>query len=65
MLAERIEQEGTEPFLASWLSQPLFATLPPERAGLEERLANTPAGLASSLRLSGAGAQEPSMGQAS
>jgi 2-succinyl-6-hydroxy-2,4-cyclohexadiene-1-carboxylate synthase len=63
VLAERIEQDGTGPFLASWLSQPLFATLPPERAGLEERLANTPAGLASSLRLSGAGAQEPLWGR--
>ncbi len=63
VLAERIEQEGTEPFLASWLSQPLFATLPPERAGLQERLANTPAGLASSLRLSGTGAQDPLWGR--
>jgi len=58
-LAERLEREGIEKFLAGWLSQPLFATLPPERAGLLERLANTPAGLASSLRLAGAGAQEP------
>jgi 2-succinyl-6-hydroxy-2,4-cyclohexadiene-1-carboxylate synthase len=58
-LAQRVEKEGTEAFLGWWLSQPLFATLPPARAALQERLANTPAGLASSLRLAGAGVQEP------
>jgi 2-succinyl-6-hydroxy-2,4-cyclohexadiene-1-carboxylate synthase len=61
-LAKRIElggDEGLGGFLAEWLSQPLFATLPPERAGLNERLANSAAGLASSLRLAGAGAQGP------
>jgi 2-succinyl-6-hydroxy-2,4-cyclohexadiene-1-carboxylate synthase len=58
-LAARIEQEGTAPFLTWWLAQPLFATLPKAHDGLEDRLANTPAGLASSLRLAGAGRQEP------
>ena len=58
-LANRVEQEGTERFLEWWLAQPLFASLSPEEAGLEDRLTNTPAGLASSLRLAGAGAQEP------
>jgi 2-succinyl-6-hydroxy-2,4-cyclohexadiene-1-carboxylate synthase len=42
-----------------WLSQPLFATLPARAAGRELRLTNTASGLASSLRLAGAGAQEP------
>jgi 2-succinyl-6-hydroxy-2,4-cyclohexadiene-1-carboxylate synthase len=41
------------------LAQPLFATLPRERSGLAERLANSATGLASSLRLAGAGAQGP------
>ncbi len=58
-LAKRIENEGTERFLAWWLAQPLFATLPTGDAGLEDRVTNTPAGLASSLRLAGAGAQQP------
>jgi 2-succinyl-6-hydroxy-2,4-cyclohexadiene-1-carboxylate synthase len=58
-LARRIEREGTERFLEWWLAQPLFASLPREGAGLPDRLANTPAGLASSLRWAGAGAQEP------
>jgi len=61
-LADRLERsgdEGLQRFLAEWVAQPLFATLPPERAGLDERLANTAAGLASSLRLAGAGVQGP------
>jgi 2-succinyl-6-hydroxy-2,4-cyclohexadiene-1-carboxylate synthase len=61
-LAKRIEEGGDQAlrdFLAEWLSQPLFATLPPERAGLDERLANSASGLASSLRLAGAGSQGP------
>jgi 2-succinyl-6-hydroxy-2,4-cyclohexadiene-1-carboxylate synthase len=56
-LAQRVEQEGTERFLAWWLAQPLFATLPRGSAGLEDRLANPAQGLAASLRLAGAGAQ--------
>ena len=65
-LAERIEEggnQGLQAFLTEWLAQPLFATLPADRAGLGQRLANTPAGLASSLRLAGAGAQEPLWGR--
>jgi 2-succinyl-6-hydroxy-2,4-cyclohexadiene-1-carboxylate synthase len=63
VLAQRIEREGVEEFLDWWLAQPLFATLSPGYAGLEDRLTNTPAGLASSLRLAGAGAQEPLWGR--
>jgi 2-succinyl-6-hydroxy-2,4-cyclohexadiene-1-carboxylate synthase len=66
-IADRIERggdEGLHDFLSEWLSQPIFATLPKELAGLPERLAaNTAAGLASSLRLAGAGAQEPLWGR--
>ncbi len=65
-LAKRIEEGGPQGlgrFLADWLAQPLFATLPRERAGLDARLSNSPAGLASSLRLAGAGAQEPLWGR--
>ncbi|MGH9128971.1 MAG: alpha/beta fold hydrolase [Acidimicrobiales bacterium] len=45
-------------FLDEWLARPLFATLPPQAAGLDDRRRNTPAGLASSLRLAGTGTQE-------
>ena len=62
-LAQRIEREGMDEFLASWLAQPLFATLSPEDAGLADRLTNEPAGLASSLRLAGAGAQQSLWGR--
>ena len=55
--ADEIERDGVEAFLERWLALPLFAGLPPDAAGLDERRANTTAGLASSLRLAGAGAQ--------
>jgi 2-succinyl-6-hydroxy-2,4-cyclohexadiene-1-carboxylate synthase len=58
-LAERIERDGVAAFLDRWLAGPLFATLPAAAAGRAERLANTPAGLASVLRRLGGGAQEP------
>jgi 2-succinyl-6-hydroxy-2,4-cyclohexadiene-1-carboxylate synthase len=58
-LADEVERVGVERFLDRWLAQPLFATLPAERAGRAERLVNTAANLAQSLRLHGTGAQEP------
>ena len=58
-LAAELERVGLERVLDRWLAQPLFASLPPERAGRAGRLANTAHGLAASLRLHGAGAQEP------
>jgi 2-succinyl-6-hydroxy-2,4-cyclohexadiene-1-carboxylate synthase len=58
-LAVRVETEGVRAFVEWWLARPLFATLPPGAAGVEERLTNTGPGLASSLRLAGTGTQEP------
>lgn len=61
-LAETIEaagDAGLPAFLERWLAGPLFAGLDRAAAGLEARLENTSAGLASSLRLCGTGAQEP------
>ena len=59
-LALRVEADGIETFLGSWLSQPLFATLSPAQAGRAGRAAaNTAAGLASSLRSAGTGSQGP------
>jgi 2-succinyl-6-hydroxy-2,4-cyclohexadiene-1-carboxylate synthase len=48
-----------ESFLQRWLENPMFTGIPPDAAGLAERLTNTGAGLASSLRLAGTGTQPP------
>ena len=63
-LAERIEKEGIEAFVAYWAALPLFAGL--ERRGPSyvaqvraERVQNHVAGLACSLRGMGAGTMEP------
>jgi 2-succinyl-6-hydroxy-2,4-cyclohexadiene-1-carboxylate synthase len=57
--ADALEDSGdVAQFLDRWLAGPLFATLPAERAGREARLTNTAAGLASSLRHAGTGAQD-------
>jgi 2-succinyl-6-hydroxy-2,4-cyclohexadiene-1-carboxylate synthase len=58
--AARIETEGLEAFLDGWLAQPLFASLPPERAFRTKRLENRVAGLQSSLEHAGTGSQAPS-----
>lgn len=58
-LAERLERDGLAAFLDFWLGLPLFATLPPEAAQRDARLANRVEGLASSLRNCGAGNQFP------
>jgi 2-succinyl-6-hydroxy-2,4-cyclohexadiene-1-carboxylate synthase len=58
-LAHDLERDGLDAFLERWLANPLFATLPRGAAGVEDRRENTVAGLASSLRLAGTGAQAP------
>ena len=58
-LADHLEAVGVAAFVDEWLRLPLFAGLPPERAHRVERLANTSAGLASSLREAGTGTQQP------
>lgn len=57
-LAATIESDGVTAFLDRWLSGPLFASLPPERAGRESR-ATDGDGLASSLRHAGTGTMTP------
>jgi 2-succinyl-6-hydroxy-2,4-cyclohexadiene-1-carboxylate synthase len=54
-LADTIEHDGVDAFLDRWLAQPMFARVPDDRA---DRLQNTAAGLATSLRLAGTGAQD-------
>jgi 2-succinyl-6-hydroxy-2,4-cyclohexadiene-1-carboxylate synthase len=58
--AARLEAIGVEAFVDEWLRLPIFAGLPPESACRAERLQNTVAGLASSLRHAGTGTQLPS-----
>jgi 2-succinyl-6-hydroxy-2,4-cyclohexadiene-1-carboxylate synthase len=59
VLADRIEEIGVDAFLAEWTALPLFAGLAPEMRFMTQRRTNTAAGLASSLRLAGTGAQDP------
>ena len=59
LLAERIEHDGVDAFLASWLAQPMFASVPPDAPGLSDRRRLTPEFLAACLRRLGAGAMEP------
>jgi 2-succinyl-6-hydroxy-2,4-cyclohexadiene-1-carboxylate synthase len=63
ILADGLEKDGLDAFLERWLANPLFATLPPEAAGVEERKANTVEGLAASLRLMGTGTQQDLWGR--
>ena len=57
-LAHEIERDGIDAFLDRWLAQPLFATLPRERSGIEERRkANTVDWLTYQLRVLGQGVQ--------
>ena len=57
-LAQGIERDGVDAFLDRWLAQPMFATLPPDAAGIDERrAANTVARLTHQLRVLGQGTQ--------
>lgn len=58
-LARQLETDGVEAFTHRWLARPLFAGLTEPMRFWDERMTNTAAGLASSLRRAGAGAQEP------
>jgi len=59
MLADGVERDGVDAFLASWLAQPMFATVPDDAPGLADRRRLSPEYLASCLRLLGAGVMEP------
>jgi 2-succinyl-6-hydroxy-2,4-cyclohexadiene-1-carboxylate synthase len=56
-MADDVPRMGLEAFVSWWLAQPMFEGLSP--AAVEGRLDGTAAGLAASLRLAGAGTQEP------
>jgi 2-succinyl-6-hydroxy-2,4-cyclohexadiene-1-carboxylate synthase len=58
-LADVVEREGVATFIDEWVQLPLFAGVPERYRFRDERLRNSAAGLAASLRLAGSGAQEP------
>ena len=58
-LADHIEDVGVGAFLDEWLANALFAGLTEATAMRTDRLRNTSAGLAASLRSTGAGTQTP------
>ena len=58
-LASHIEDIGVAAFVAEWLQNPMFAGLSREKAQVEERIKNSPQGLADSLRHAGTGTQAP------
>lgn len=59
VLAERIEEIGTQPFIDEWLEGPLFANLTDEESCKFRRYENSPDGMAAALRNCGTGAQQP------
>lgn len=59
VLAEQLEANGVDAFVDRWLESPLFATLPRDRAALDDRRRNTVDGLAYALRSLGTGTQRP------
>jgi 2-succinyl-6-hydroxy-2,4-cyclohexadiene-1-carboxylate synthase len=59
LLAESVERDGVHAFLAAWLAQPMFASVPADAAGLTDRRTLTPEFLAACLRRLGAGAMDP------
>ncbi len=58
-LADSIMASGVDAFLDRWLANPLFDGLDDSNDQRADRLRNTSAGLASSLRLCGTGTQRP------
>ncbi len=57
LVAEQIETVGVETFIDEWLANPLFDGLTEATARRADRLRNTAAGLAASLRATGTGTQ--------
>jgi 2-succinyl-6-hydroxy-2,4-cyclohexadiene-1-carboxylate synthase len=58
-LAAHLEAVGVPAFIDEWLTNPLFAGLDDTTALRDDRLRNTAAGLAASLRATGTGTQTP------
>jgi 2-succinyl-6-hydroxy-2,4-cyclohexadiene-1-carboxylate synthase len=59
ILADSVEHDTVDAFLAEWLAQPMFATVPADAPGLSDRRRLTQPFLAACLRRLGAGVMEP------
>ena len=59
VLADSVERDGVDTFLATWLAQPMFAGIPADAPGVTDRRRLKPEFLAACLRRLGAGAMEP------
>ena len=59
-MADRVRELGLLEFVRWWVTNPMFAGVPPERQYLMERMENTVEGLESSLLRAGTGSQDPS-----
>lgn len=57
--AQRVEAIGVDAFVGEWLAMPMFEGVPFSEHDRQHRRRNSVAGLASSLRLAGTGAQRP------
>lgn len=55
-----IRERGLLEFIKTWVAQPMFAGIPPERQFLMERMENTVEGLENSVIQAGTGSQDPS-----
>ena len=58
-LAREVERDGVDAFLRQWLAQPLFASVPRDAPGLEERRGLSTRYLAHCLRVLGSGTMDP------
>jgi 2-succinyl-6-hydroxy-2,4-cyclohexadiene-1-carboxylate synthase len=58
-LARSIARVGVPAFIDEWLARPMFATVPPDAPGIDDRRALSAAYLAHCLRTLGAGSFEP------
>ncbi len=58
-LAQSIARIGVPAFIDEWLAQPMFATVPPDAPGVDDRRMLSPAYLAHCLRVLGVGSFEP------
>jgi 2-succinyl-6-hydroxy-2,4-cyclohexadiene-1-carboxylate synthase len=59
VLAGDLERDGLEAFLTRWLAQPMFASIPAGRSGIDARRRLRPEYVAACLRVLGTGAMEP------
>jgi 2-succinyl-6-hydroxy-2,4-cyclohexadiene-1-carboxylate synthase len=58
-LAQSVERDGVDAFLERWLAQPMFAGVPADAPGVDDRRSLSAGYLAHCLRVLGTGRMEP------